>query len=183
MHSDLYYWHTGTVECVTPLGPPTTKMFTRKLTHLTILTTVRPADAETQSDMNRQREQFLNRHIGHDKAQRYHTKNYFEENYLVSNNDYTFLPKIFRPSLYRIFAFLGFSMPYRWILFFSIGHVRYKIEKYAGVLPDSGQSQTPYLLSWRHFQLSSLQTTEMNHSVSVSDQLPCYDTVVNASVK
>ena len=131
MHRDLYYWHTVTMDCVAPLGPPTTKMFTRKLTHLTIMTTVRPADAITQTDMNRQREQFLNRHMGHDKAQRFHTTNYFEENYLVSNSDNTFLPKLFRPYLFRIFAFLGLSMPYRWVLFLSIGHVRYKIEKYA----------------------------------------------------
>ena len=116
------------------------------------------------------------------KAQRFHTKNYFEENYLVSNSDDTFLPKLFRPSFYRIFAFLGLSMPYRWILFFSIGHVRYEIEKYARILPVSGQSQTPNLPSWRQFQVSPLQTTEMNHSVSVSDQPPGYETVVNAVV-
>ena len=176
-HRDVKYWNTRSVDCVTPQGPPTTKMFTRKLTHLTIMTTVRPANAETQSYMNRQREEFVERHKNHNEKPKFHTINYFEENYLVSDDT---LPGLFQPSIYRIFAFLGLSMPYRWAVFFSIGHKIYRIKKY--VKEQDRQIQIENVHSLREFQLSAFQTTEISQSSSVYDQPPDYETVVNGYV-
>ena len=169
-HRDVRLWQTQTVKCITPQGPPTAKMFTRKLTHLTIMTTVRSADAETQSDMNRQREEFLESHWGDDQAIRFQTTNYFEVNHLVTDDPH--LPRLFQPCLYRTFAVLGLSMPYRFILFLSIGHIRYKIKKY--VKSQNRQGETEYS---REFQLSSFQTANTNQ-----DQPPDYETVVNGFV-
>ena len=169
-HRDVRLWQTRTVQCITPLGPPTTKMFTRKFTHLTIMITIRSADAETQNDMNRQREEFLESHRGHDQAIRFQTINYFEENLLVTNEPY--LPRLFQPWLYRIFAIVGLSIPYRFLIFLSIGHIRYKIKKY--VKNQGGQSETEYS---REFQLSSFQRVDTSQ-----DSPPNYETVVYASV-
>ena len=152
-------------------------MFTRKLTHLTIMTTVRPADAETQCNINRQREEFAERHRNHNNRPKLYTVNYFEDNYLVSDDA---LPRLFQPSVYRIFTFLGLSMPYRWVLFFSIGHKRYSIKKY--VKEQDTRSQIQNVHSLREGQLSSFQTPVVNYSTSVSDQPPDYETVVSGYV-
>ena len=169
-HRDVQLWQTRAAECIAPLGPPTAKMFTRKLTHLKIMTTVRSADAETQSDMNRQREEFLESHWGDDQAIRFQTINYFKVNYLVSDDPQ--LPRLFQPWLYRIFAIMGLSMPYRITIFLSIGHIRYKIKKY--VKNQGRPSETVYS---RDFQLSSFQTVDL-----YQDQPPDYETVINGSV-
>ena len=171
-HRDVRLWQTRTAQCITPQGPPTAKMFTRKLTHLTIMTTVRSADAETQSDMNRQREEFLESHWGDDEAIRFQTINYFEVNHLVTDDPH--LPRLFQPYLYRTFAILGLSMPYRLLLFLSIGHIRYKIKKYVKNQNRQGEPEEQYS---REFQLSSFQTMNINQ-----DQPPDYETVVNGSV-
>ena len=173
----MKYWNTNSVDCVAPQEPLTTKMFTRKITHLTIMTTVRPADSEIQCDMNRQREQFVEKHRNHNERPKFLTINYFEDNYLVSDDT---LPRLLHSSIYRILTFLGLSMPYRWILFFSIGHKRYRIKKYAK--EQDRQSQIQNMHSLREFQLSSFQTPTVNHSKSVSDQPPDYEMVINGYI-
>ena len=165
------------MDCVAPQEPLATKMFTRKITHLTIITTVRPADSEIQSDKNRQREKFVERHRDHNERPKFYTISYFEDNYLVSDGT---LPRLLHSSKYRILTFLGFSMPYRWILFFSIGHKRYRIKKYAK--EQDRQSQIQNIHSLREFQLSSFQTPTVNHSKSVSDQPPDYEMVINGYI-
>ena len=71
-------------------------------------------------------------------------------------------------------------MPYRFILFFSIGHKRYRIKKFAK--EQDRQSQIQNMHSLREIQLSSFQTRTVIHSKSVSDQPPDYETVINGYI-
>ena len=122
---------------------PSERMFKEKFTKLKIQVTINPGDRFTQDEMIRNREQFLELHSGHEAQQTVKTHNHTVLTYFVGDNKV--VSRIFTRTIYWIFALLGLSLPYRWFVFFTVGHVDFRIKKRV-FKPDVLQCTTPPLL-------------------------------------
>ena len=114
-----------------PFETPSHTLFTSNLTHLYITTSVYPVNNEIYSEILSHREDFKSTHMGHDKLLDINTlrcKGEDWESYLVSNETDQ-LPFRLHSLTQWMFAVVGFSLPYRLILYLSMGQVRYKIKK------------------------------------------------------
>ena len=111
----------------TNYGEPSSDLFKKRYTKLNIEVVVRPGDIETQQEMIQNRRQVKEQHRGHDSRHNFQTVNRKTMRLFVSDNDTT--PWIFHPVIYWCFALLGLSLPYRWYLYCSVGHIRFHIQK------------------------------------------------------
>ena len=111
-----------------PRSLPTVNTFRRKCTRLKVLTSIYPADSQTQGEIVRKREEFYNRHKYHDDEINLKTGNRVFEVSLVQQEDEK-NSCLLEKKYYWLFAILGFSVIYRMIGYFSIGHMTYKIRK------------------------------------------------------
>ena len=114
-----------------PAEVPSHTLFTNRLTHLYIATSLHPVNTDMYKQITDLREEFKNTHSGHDKLMDVGTlkcKGEEYESYLVSD-DRDYLPFRFHSLTQWTFAILGLSLLYRLILFLSMGHLRYNIKK------------------------------------------------------
>ena len=115
---------------------PTEHIFKRTYTKLNIQLSVHPGDRETQAEILRQRQMILHGHSGHNPSQ-LKIKNHTSFSYLVGDNNA--IPFLCKPVFYYTFAILGLSLPYRWCVYLSVGHVKFNIKKRV----FQGQAITP----------------------------------------
>ena len=140
--SRIHTFISNNVRTTTSYGePPSLELFRKRYTKLHISVTSHPGDSETQRELIAARRTFKEQHRGHDSTRRLTTKNRTFEKLFVSDNGMT--PWIFHPFFYWIFALLGLSLPYRWGIYCTIGHVRYRIEKtvFHEVAPSTASAQ------------------------------------------
>ena len=125
--TSVYTFSSTNVERSTNYGEPSLNLFSKRYTKLNVQVTVRPGDTETQEEMMENRRQLKQQHRGHDTRRSLQIVNRKAESFLVSDNDTT--PWIFHPFFYWCFALLGLSVPYRWCLYYTVGHIRFQIQK------------------------------------------------------
>ena len=115
---------------------PTEDIFKRTYTKLNIQVSVHPGDRQTQEKILRQRQLILHGYLGHNPSQ-LKIKNHTSFSYLVGDSN--IIPFLCKPVLYYTFAILGLSLPYRWCVYLSVGHVKFNIKKRV----FEGQAITP----------------------------------------
>ena len=106
---------------------PSSDLFKKCFTKLNIQMVVRPGDIETQQEMIENKRRLKEQHKGHDSERNLQTVNRKTMSLFVSDKSTT--PWMFHPVFYWGFTLLGLSLPYRWWLYCSVGHIRFHIEK------------------------------------------------------
>ena len=125
--TSVYTFSSTSVKINTNCPEPSLELFKKHFTKLTIQVVVRPGDIETQQEMIENRRQVKEQHRGHDTRRKFQTVNRKTMSLFVSDNSTT--PWMFHLVCYGCFALLGLSLPYRWYLYCSVGHIRFHIEK------------------------------------------------------
>ena len=115
---------------------PTEDIFKSTYTKLNIQLSVHPGDQQTLEEILRQRQLILHGHSGHNPSQ-LKIKNHTSFSYLVGDSNT--IPFLCKPVFYYTFAILGLSLPYRWCVYLSVGHVKFNIKKRV----FEGQAITP----------------------------------------
>ena len=122
-----------------PLGPPSEHLFTRRWTKLTIDISTKCGDEATHENL-KQFELNLQAQNPNDKtAKKAHRS---KQSCILVTNDTQKLPLRFHAAIQCVFAIIGLNLPYSWFLYFSIGHVNYKIDKKVFTIQEGGTSQT-----------------------------------------
>ena len=123
-----------------PLEIPSEQMFQRKVTKLVVCISSHPGDKEVQKEMILDRERFRESHKGHDKDLKLTTQNRIVDTYLVSDDQ----SAVFSFTLLFVIMsmlFCFFLLPYRWYLFCTMGHIKYKINKRVYSVQEPGTIQ------------------------------------------
>ena len=121
MDNDSESWTVST-----PLGPPSEYLFKRRWTKLTIDISTKPGDEVTHEKL-KQFVRNLQAQNYKDRSPKKSRKGKHKEFLLVTNEHK--IPRRFHFLVHFVFTILGLSLPYSWFLYFSIGHVNYRIEK------------------------------------------------------
>ena len=120
-------------------------MFKKIYTKLSIDIAVNPGDDYTQNEIMQNRKEIKRTHKGH--IVKLKTDNHKSVSYLVA--DTNTVPTVFHPIYYYVFSLLGLSLPYRWYMYFNVGHVKVKVMKlvYQDTRPTAGPSEPWYSTS------------------------------------
>ena len=90
---------------------------------------IKPGDLFEMNKLERSKELLRMKHKGHDNERNVTMKTGSENRYLVQNDGIEPMPAMFSGGGYWIYACLGLCLPYRWYLYCSIGHLKYKITR------------------------------------------------------
>ena len=104
-------------------------LFKKKYTNLLIIVAVRPNSDEITEDIREYFTKLKEKHDWHDTDLKINARYKFTENYLVTDNT-SKVPWILKPSVYWMFTFLGFSVPFRMLLYCLTDNVTYTIQKH-----------------------------------------------------
>ena len=132
--NDLESWTV-----TTPLGPPGKYLFKRRWTKLTIDVSTKPGDEATHENLKKF-VQNLQAQNSRDRSTKKTRKGKLRECHFVTDEHR--IPRRFHALAHCFFAIFGLSLPYSWFLYFSIGHVNYRIEKKVFSLNEDETSQT-----------------------------------------
>ena len=103
-------------------------LFKKKYTSLTIIVAVRPNTDEIKEDIREYFTKLKEKQDCNDMDLQINARYKFTENYLVTDNT-SKVPWILKPSVYWMFAFLGFSVPFRMLLYCKTDNVTYTVQK------------------------------------------------------
>ena len=165
LDDDLESWTV-----TTPLGPPAKYLFKRRWTKLTIDVSTKPGDEETHENL-KQFVQTLQAQNSRDRSTKKTRKGKRRECHFVTDEHR--IPRRFHFLAHFFFTIFGLSLPYSWFLYFSIGHVNYRIDKKLFSSKEDDISQTTQVngdLSTDSDDFKSNTDEEKNKNDSDSDE-------------
>ena len=109
---------------------PSVEMFYRRFTKLVIYSDIKPGDKQVFENMKNTRKAFKQEHKGHDDELHLYIDDDTVEKFLVRRDDNDPTPgRFFNKTAYWVFTFLALSLPYRWYLYCSMGHIKFKVKR------------------------------------------------------